>query len=246
MEKKILSYEAAGIRCQGYVAWDNDITDMPRPAVLVAPAWRGLDAFAKSKAEELAALGYVGIAVDFYGEGKTAADDAAASALMTPLFCDRSKLRERLCAAYDAAAALDCVDPSRIGAIGFCFGGLAVIELLRSGKALKGVTTFHALLGDTLGEHTAKTAPSQPSIPAHILLLHGAQDPLVSQHDIFAFQKEMTQHHVDWQFHIYGDTSHAFTNPEARDAKSGLSYNPVAAQRAWQAMRNFFTEVFSK
>lgn len=246
MERKVISYEAGGTRCQGYIAWDNDVTDMSRPVVLVAPAWRGLDAFAKSKADELATLGYVGFAIDVYGEGKTASDDATAYSLMSPLFCNRALLRERLFAAYDTAAALDCVDSSRIGAIGFCFGGLAAIELLRSGKVLKGVTTFHALLGDKVGELTATSEPSAPSLPTHLLVLHGAQDPLVSQQDISAFQKEMTQHRIDWQFHIYGEASHAFTNPEAQDAKSGLLYNPVAAERAWQAMRNFFNEVFSK
>lgn len=213
--------------------------------MLVAHAWRGLDDFAKNKAEELANLGYVAMALDNYGEGKISSNDEESAALMHPLFIDRALLRERLNAGLEAAKRLPGVDQKHIGAIGFCFGGLAVQELAKSGAEISGIVSFHGLLGSTVGSAKAKLEKNAAKIKAKMLILHGHDDPMVSADDISHFQQEMTQAKVDWQMHIYGGTSHAFTNPIAQDASSGMFYNPVAAKRAWQSMRNFFEEIFA-
>jgi len=243
IETDELIYNASSVVCRGYMAYDTSQNNSP--VVLVAPAWRGLDSFAKKKAEELAELGYIGFAADLYGEGVTAQEDSAAAALMLPLFTQRALLRERVAAAYDCARSLPHADQRRLGAIGFCFGGLATIELLRSGRSLSGAVSFHALLGDSLGDVKAQIAPSQPYLPARLLMLHGFLDPLVSSQDISAIQQEMSSQGVDWQMNIYGSAAHAFTNPTATDKQGGLQYHASTAKRSWQAMKFFFEEVFA-
>lgn len=205
-----------------------------RPCVLVAHAWMGQDDFARSKAMSLAALGYVAFALDYYG--KQAYSKEEAQALMKPLSEDRKELLGRLTAGYDAIKDHSKVDKTRMGAIGFCFGGLAATELYRSGISLKGVVTFHAVMGSRI--------PMANDIKGSILILHGYDDPLVKSEEIDKCQKEFTEAGVDWQMHIYSNTSHAFTVPQARDEEMGLMYNPTSEKRSWQAMKNFFEELF--
>ena len=128
--------------------------------------------------------------------------------------------------------------------MGFCFGGLTVIELLRSGVDLRGVVSFHGLLGDRIENFQAKMQPPASKLKGSILILHGYEDPLVSPNDIDSIQKEFTQAEVDWQMNIYGQTSHAFTNPMAQQKKDGMFYNPLACARAMNSMHNFFEERF--
>lgn len=228
---------------QGYVAYPS--TPGKAPAVIIAPAFRGLDDFARNKAEQVAELGYVGFAADIYGEGTAVNNNEEAGALMMPLFLGRKELRRRMVAAYEAATVLERVDSSHIAALGFCFGGLAAQELLRSGAKLCGVVSFHGLLGDTLGGQKAQIEPNAETLHGSLLILHGNDDPLVSQEDINHAKQEWTEAGIDWQMHIYGNTSHAFTNPEAKEADSGLMYNPVADKRSWQTFQNFTQEIFS-
>lgn len=230
-------YQSDDVTFEGYIAWDDEI-EGPRPAVIVAHAWYGRDDFARKKAEELAKLGYIGFAADVYGRGIVASSNDEATELMTPLANDRSHLRKRIFAAYYTAKNHELVDENKIGAIGYCFGGLTALELMRCGANLKGTVCFHAVLknhGD-LDQHKHN---------GKILFLHGHEDPMVSQTDIDAVQKELTEAKVDWQFHSFGHTSHAFTNPEAHDKELGLIYNETAAKRSWLMMQNFFTEVFN-
>lgn len=224
----------------GFLAAEDD--SRKRPGIIIAHAWRGQDDFAREKAKELAKLGYVGFAADLYGNGRTAENDEQAAALMKPLFIDRRELRKRIVAAYTELQKHPSVDPYNIAAIGFCFGGLTVIELLRSGVDIRRVVSFHGLLGDTLSDMEAKTEPLQTPIKGSILLLHGYRDPLVSAEDIAAIQKEFSEANVDWQFHVYGNAAHAFTNPNATDEKSGMIYNAIAHRRSWQAMKDFLQE----
>lgn len=215
---------------------------LKRPGILLAPSWRGCSQLAKKQAQILAELGYVAMIVDLYGNGKEAENDEEAASLMLPLFIDRALLRKKMSAAYQALRQYPLVFASKIAGIGFCFGGLAIIELLRSGEDLKGVVSFHGLLGNQLGEHHAHTVPTT-KIQGALLILHGHDDPLVSSEDIRSIQEEMTQHKVNWQMNIYGHTSHAFTNPEAQDVKGGMVYNSLTSERAWTAMQNFFNEI---
>lgn len=239
-----IHYKHDGVNFKGYLARPN-ITQTKLPAVLVVHTWRGQDDFARKKAEELAALGYIGFAVDMYGNATQVDNNEEALQLMLPLFLDRKLLRDRINTAFNTLTALPDVDREAIGAIGFCFGGLTVIELLRSGASIKGAVSFHGLLGNTLDKYKAPHVANSENMKGSLLILHGYNDPLVSEQDIHNIQKELTHANIDWQMNIYGQAFHAFTNPQANETELGLIYNRTAATRAWQAMVNFFSEIFS-
>lgn len=222
---------------EGLFAYDDAIAGR-RPLVLVHHAWAGRDEFVAGKARQLAELGYLAFAADVYGKGVTGGSRDENAALMQPLMADRGKLRGRLLAALAAARLLPWADDSRIAAIGFCFGGLCALDLARAGADLCGVVAFHGLLGAP--EHL----PNQP-IKARVLALHGHDDPMVRPEQVLALQTELTRAGVDWQVHTYGRTMHAFTNPAADDADFGTVYQAAADRRSWQAMRNFFAEIFA-
>lgn len=237
MKEEILKYDVDGTVCEGYIVYDETISGQ-RPAVLVAHAWRGQDDFAREKAKALANLGYIGFAIDMFGNKKNATNDDEAGQLITPLYVDRQLLQRRVITAFQTLSKHPQVNPSRIGAIGFCFGGLTVIELFRSGTPVKSVVSFHGILG----HEGAKTLPLAKNIKGSILILHGYEDPLVKQSDIASTQKEFNDAKLDWEMNIYGMTSHAFTNPIANDVKKGLIYNKKTADRAWLAMKKFLEE----
>lgn len=243
LKQGFVNYNSPGNSFKGTYFYDDALSNK-KPVILVAHAWRGQDEFARQKAKELAQSGYIGFAVDLYGNAKEVTTNEEAQELMVPLFLNRKELRSRIVAAFNAAKTLEQADPQQIGAIGFCFGGLTVIELLRSGVAVKGVVTFHGLLGHTLGELQAQKHPESPPMQGALLILHGHDDPLVSSEDIRAIQDEMTQAHVDWEMDIYGHTKHAFTNPMATDAATPMLFNPEAAARSLQRMNHFFQNIF--
>lgn len=243
MAKKWIEYECGGRRYKGYLAY-NEKNTSAAPIVIVAHAWKGLDDFACKKADFLSELGYVGFAADLYGDGISVETKEEAEALMIPLFLDRKELRSRIVSAYQTASSFEFGDPSNMGAIGFCFGGLTVIELFRSGVPLKGVVSFHGVLGDTLGNHKANRVPSADQMQGSILILHGYKDPLVSKEDIDHIQNEFEKAKIDWQMHIYGEARHAFTNPLAKEPESGLMYHQKTEHRSILTMQNFFNEVF--
>ncbi len=243
MHTETLTYSQGKNQFKGFVAKGKE-TPHKRPAVIIAPAWRGLDNFAKSKAEYMAELGYIGFAADYYGDGVTAQTDQRASELMTPLFVDRKELLNRMIAAYEAVKTIPAVDPNRIAVIGFCFGGLAALELFRSGTPVRGAVTFHATLSHNFQGHKAHTLPIASGIEGSVLALHGNDDPMVSAQDLKAFQDEMTKANVDWELDIYGHAVHAFTNPEVHDVHSGLAFNTKANARSWSSAARFFSEIF--
>ena len=228
---KILRYELDGISFEAYAAWDS-CSDAPRPIILVAGTFMGRTGFEEAKARSLAEIGYVGVAIDLYGLGHWPGDFDEARTAMAALDADRALLRRRLCAALDAARSMDGpADPRQVAAIGFCFGGKSVLDLARSGADVAGVVSFH-------GVYDAPPFASE-SIKAKILVLHGWDDPLDPPETVLALSQELTMAGADWQFHSYGHTVHAFTNP----AREGM-YSPAADRRSWQAMRNFFDELF--
>lgn len=221
----------------GFLAYDDN-SEQSRPAVLVAHDWSGRNEFACEKAKMFADMGYVGFALDMYGQGRLGASTHEKMGLMEPLANDRLLLRARMRAAYDALIAMPEVDISRIAVVGFCFGGLCALDLARSGAELKGVISCHGLLDKP------KDIPNQ-TIHAKILALHGYDDPMVPPDQVNEFCREMTESHVDWQVHMYGHTQHAFTNPHAHDTQLGTIYNAKAERRALQAMTNFLQEIFA-
>ncbi|MBA3602273.1 MAG: dienelactone hydrolase family protein [Parachlamydiaceae bacterium] len=247
MKTENIKYRVGDLTCHGYLAREESSTTdaKKRPAVIVAHAWMGQDQFARDKADELAKLGYVGFAADIYGEGRTAATAEQAGNLMQPLFLDRKELRRRMVAAYTEIKNHPEVDPTKISVIGFCFGGLAAIELFRSGEDLRGAVSFHGVLGSKLGDITAQLEPPKLPLKGAILLLHGYKDPMVSQEDLVNIEKEFSTANADWQLVIHGLAAHAFMNPEVNDTKHGLIYEPVTAKRSWQMMQNFLNEQFN-
>jgi dienelactone hydrolase len=186
----------------------------------------------------LAELGYVGFAVDMYGNGQVGKTVEEKKALMKPLMEDRALLRQRILAAYNTLHTLEAVNTARIAVIGFCFGGLCALDLARSGAEIRGAISVHGLLTPPEG------IPNQ-KIRAKVLVLHGHDDPMVKPAQVAAFQDEMTNAEVDWQVHVYGNTQHAFTNPAAHDPNMGTVYNGLAAKRSWVSTREFFSEIFA-
>ncbi len=235
LKTKNVDYQDDKVLLEGFCAYKDD--GKHKPAILIAHDWSGKNAFACKKAEQLAELGYVGFALDMFGKGKTGKTKEEKSALIQPFIQDRKKLKQRILAALDTVKQLDNVDANRIGAIGFCFGGLCVLDLARSGANVKGVVSFHGLL-------QAPEFKPQPPIVSRVLALHGFDDPMVTPDQVMAFGQEMTHAKADWQMHMYGNTMHAFTNPEANDPSFGTVYNEVAAKRSWESMQLFFDEVF--
>jgi len=208
-----------------------------RPAVLVVHAFAGREAFAEGKARALAELGYVGAAIDLYGVGKRGTDRATSQALMMELIGNPPLLRKRIAAAFEAVRTLAGVDTNRIGAIGFCFGGMCALLSARMGLPLRGVVSFHGLLkvGEPLGE----------KVHGRMLVLHGQDDPMVPPADVAAFAEEMKRIHADWQLHAYPGVVHAFTNPAANDPGFGTVYDADADRRSWIEMKRFFEDVFA-
>ena len=233
---RAIEYVVDGQTFEGVLAWNSSQSGR-RPAVAVAHAWAGRSPFEVDKAKRLAELGYVGFAMDVYGKGVLGKSKEENAALMTPLVQDRSLLQKRLLAAIHALAMQPEVDAGRSAAIGFCFGGLSVLDLARIGAPVKGVVSFHGLFtppGNTAGN----------KIHAKVLALHGWDDPMVPPKAVIEFAQEMTAAGADWQLHAYGHTMHAFTNPQANDPSFGTVYNAQADARSWQAMANFLQELF--
>lgn len=238
-----VSYRCGKQEMRGYVAFDPS-NPGKRPAVIVASDWKGIGDFSKDKAETLAKYGYLSFVADMYGNGQHADTEQQAEALMKPLYIDRKLLRERITAAYEKVKSMPICDANRIAAIGFCFGGLTAIELLRSGAALRGIVSFHGLYGDTLWDTKASTVPNGTKMRGSALLLQGFEDPLLASGDIAKIQKEFNDAGIDWQMHTFGHTAHAFTNPFAANPEKGLIYNPASSRRAWQMMHLFLEEHF--
>lgn len=236
IQTRMVDYQHGDITLQAEMAWDDDLG--PRPAVLVAPTWAGRTEFEGSKARMLAGLGYVGFAIDMYGKGITGAGAEECTALMTPVVSDRALLQARVSAAVEAVREQAEVDAKSVAAIGFCFGGLCVLDLARSRSDIAGVVSFHGLLG-------APDNIASPNISAKVLVLHGYEDPMADPDAMRAFCDEMTASGCDWQLHAYGQTKHAFTNPEANDQSMGTVYNQTAADRAFATMQSFLAEVLS-
>ncbi len=238
MQTQTIEYQDGDTTLEGYVAWDDSISG-PRPAVLVGHDWTGRRDFATGKAEEMAKLGYVGFAIDMYGKGVFGSDGDVEgnTALMGPLAGDRAALRARMMAALEAVRGLDVVDASKVGAMGYCFGGMCVLELARAGADVGGVISIHGIF-------SPGGVPNE-KITAKILCLHGQDDPMVPPEQVLDFENEMSEAGADWQMHAYGGTMHAFTNPAANDPGFGTMYNPVADKRATQSIQNFFDEIFA-
>lgn len=232
-----IEYKENDTVLEGFLAFD-DTNKSLRPGVLIIHQWKGITQYEKNRAVQLAELGYVAFAADIYGKGIRPTTNAEASSTAGVFYKDPELLRRRAEAALRQLKNLAEVDSFRVAAIGYCFGGKAVLELARSGANLIGVVSFHGGL-DTQNPADAR------NIKAKILVLHGASDPHVGPDKVAAFEKEMTEAGVDWQLIAYGGAVHSFTIPDAgNDPSTGSAYDEKADRRSWVAMRQFLDEVF--
>ncbi len=234
---RAIDYEHGGTALEGVLALD-DAAAGPRPAVLVAHAWAGRSDFEVEAAKKLAGLGYAGFALDLYGKGVLGSSTQENQKLMTPFMEDRAMLQARLLHAVDLVKGLDEVDAGKVAAIGYCFGGLCVLDIARAGGDVRGVASFHGLFaapGNTAGNRIA----------AKVVAYHGWDDPMAKPEDAVALANELTEAGADWQLHAYGGTMHAFTNPEANDPDFGTVYNATAAERSWASLVEFLKECFA-
>lgn len=222
----------------GYVA-QEEISKEKRPVVLVVHDWTGRNDFACHKAQAIAEMGYIGFAIDVFGQGQLGANTEEKTALIMPFMKNRGLLRDRLVVALEAVKKLAEADTDRMAIIGFCFGGLCALDLARSGADIKGAVSFHGLL-------SKPECSGFDEIKAKILVLHGYDDPMVSPEQVSEFCQEMTKANVDWQVQMYGKVQHAFTNPEAHDSAMGTVYNAIAEKRSWHAMTCFLQEIFKE
>ena len=235
MRTEEIHYKVNDNNMLGFVAYPDSNSNSP--LVLIAHTWAGKDSFVHDRARDLATLGYTAMAVDMYGEGRVGVDASENEALMTPLISNRDDLKERILGALETGRSIEGVDSTKVAAIGYCFGGLVVLDLARSGADVNGVVSFHGLL--------MPSPVSDKGIRSKVLVLHGERDPMVPLEMVDGFQKEMTGVNADWQLHSYGGAYHAFTNPDANDPALGTQYNQDADKRSWRSMLNFFDEIFS-
>ena len=232
-----IEYKHGDTVLEGHLAYDQSIQGK-RPGVLIVHQWKGLTDYEKKRAEMLAKLGYIAFAVDIYGKGIRPKDNQEAAAEAGKYKQNRELLRSRAAAGLAVLQTRKFIDSDRIAAIGYCFGGTTVIELARSGAEIAGVVSFHGALDSPTPEDGKK-------IKCKVLALHGADDPFVPAKDVAAFEEEMRQAKVDWQLIKYGGAVHSFTDWNAGDNHlEGAAYNEKADRRSWEAMKQFFGEIF--
>lgn len=206
------------------------------PVVVIAHAWGGLLDNEKQKAEIIAnEFGYTAFAMDVYGKGKRGGTVEECQALMNPLAGDRAELQKRLAGSLAAAKAQAGVDASKAAAIGFCFGGLSVLDMARAGHDVLGVASFHGLLG-------AAPNIAKPTIKAKVLIEHGWLDPMAPPEDVVAIGKEFEG--ADWQLHAHGNSYHSFTTVGANNQEMGTVYNADADRRSFAYLKTFLAELF--
>ncbi len=235
-------YSADGVTMKGFLAWDDSIAGQ-RPGILVVHEWWGNNAYAHHRAEMLAELGYTALAVDMYGDGKTADHPDDAKKFMSAALANLPGSRERFNAAMEVLKAHPTVNPEKIAAIGYCFGGGVVLHMARYGADLDAVASFHGSLG--LG-----VAPpgEGAAIKARVVVYNGEDDTFISPDAIAALQAEMEKAGANYEFINYPGAIHGFTNPDAtaNGEKFGmaLAYSPLADQSSWDHMQLVFKSVF--
>ena len=235
-----ISYDADGRTMVGTLALPDDGGSSRRPGVLVCHEGPGLDDHARSRAARLAdELGYVAFALDYHGGGRPLEDREQMMARLGELRADPARSRAIATAGLEVLRGEARTDPARLAAIGFCFGGTLSLELARSGADLKAIVGFHSGLAPPRPEDAA-------AIRAKVLMLIGADDPIVPAEQRLAFEDEMRAGGVDWQLHLYGGAVHSFTNPRATGVDlPGIAYDETADHRSWNAMNDLFDEVFA-
>ena len=239
---KTVEYSADSVTLKGYIAYDDKVTDK-RPGILVVHEWWGLNDYARKRADMLASLGYVALAVDMYGNGKTVNHPDDAGKFSSEVMKNMPAMKARFMAALDLLRKNEHVDPSRIGAIGYCFGGGVVLNMARAGVDLDGVVSFH-------GNLTTQSPAEKGNVKARLLVCNGAADKFTPAETIKNFKAEMKGADVNLKFINYPGAMHSFTNPAATELGKKfnlpLAYNEKADKESWAAMKEFFRKVFKK
>jgi dienelactone hydrolase len=235
IKESAVEYKVGDVQCEGWHAYDTS-KEGKRPGVLIIHQWTGLGANEKMRAKMLAELGYNVFAADIYGKGVRPQPPAAGKEA-GKYKGDRDLYRKRLNAALDVLRKDERTDASKIAAIGYCFGGTGVLELVRSGADIQGVVSFHGGLG-------TPTPQDAKNIKCPLLICHGADDPNVPPAEVEAFKKEMNDAGVKYEFIAYPGAVHAFTQKSAgNDNSKGAAYNAEADAKSWEAMKAFFAKV---
>lgn len=232
-----VEYKDGDVVLQGYLAYDDKI-DGKKPGILVVHEWWGLNDYAKGRAEQLAKLGYVAFALDMYGKGVVAKDPQEAGKLAGAVKGNPELMRRRAALALSLLKSNTRVDPTKTAIMGYCFGGTVALELARSGADIAGAVSFHGDLA------TQKPADAS-TLKAKLLICHGADDPFVKPEEVLDFAQEMNSAMADYQIIVYSGAVHGFTNPNAGKAGlNGVAYNAKADKRSWEAMKQFYAEIF--
>lgn len=239
LKEEDVTYSGDNTNMKGFVVYDENKKGK-RPAILVVHEWWGMNDYPKMRARKLAELGYVAMAIDMYGNGKTVDNPTDAGKMSGPFYSDFQMSKRRFDAALAKLKTYPDVDTNNIAAIGYCFGGGMVLNMAKMGDNLKGVVSFHGMLGGVPADKNL--------LRSKILVCHGADDKFVSQADVQQFRKSMDSIHADYEFKQYPNATHAFTNPAATEAGKKfnipIAYNGAADTASWNDMKDFFGRLF--
>lgn len=237
IKEEQVSYTSGDANMKSYVYFDEEKNALS-PVVLVIPEWWGMTEYPRTRAKQLAGMGYIAMAVDLYGDGKVADDPQAAQASATPFYQDQQLMRSRFEAALARVKSMPNADTSKIAAIGYCFGGSVVLANALMGAHVNGVVSFHGGLEGLI----AKSKPY-----AKVLVCHGGADSFVPEKDVQAFRKTMDAVGAEYDFKVYPNATHAFTNPNATEKgkqfNMPISYNGAADTASWNDMKLFLGQV---
>jgi len=241
IKEETVSYMANGMTYKGFIAYDENVKGK-RPAVLVVPEWWGLNDYPKMRARKLAALGYIAMAVDVFGNGKVAANPTEAQQFTGALYKDPNLIKSLLDAALNTLKKYPQTDPDNVAAIGYCFGGFVALNYAKLGADLKGVVSFHGGMGGV---------PVDKSLfKAKVLVCQGGIDKFVSMKDVDKFKHQLDSIGVENTVKVYANATHAFTNPDAtatgKKFNMPIEYNPQADKDSWNDMKVFFGKIFNK
>jgi dienelactone hydrolase len=238
IKTEVIEYTDGDTVLEGFLAYDDSKSE-PRPGVLVIHDWTGLQDYAKERTKMLAELGYVAFAADIYGKGVRPTDPKECAVMSGSYKNDLPLLRRRVNLGFEQIKKRPEVQPAKIAAIGYCFGGTSVLELARSGAGVNGVVSFHGALATKL--------PAKPGeVKAKVLVCHGDADPFVKPAEVAAFKEEMANAKADVKFIGYPGAVHSFTKKAAgNDPSKGQAYNENADKESWAEMKKFFKEIFS-
>jgi len=239
IDRDVVEYNDGDVTLRGFLA-HNLLFSVARPAVLIIPDWNGRDEYENRRALQLAQIGYVGFAVDIYGNGTVGQSQDENRRLMLPFLQNRTLLLNRIQAAvrYIRSNTL-FVDTGKVAVMGYCFGGLGALDAARAGLDVAGVVSFHGNLSPP------QSSFPHPAITSKILVLTGYEDPSVTPDMVQKFEEEMRQRKADWHLVSYGNTVHSFTIPDA-NIPGRAQYNRLSDRRSWTAMRSFYKEIFNE